>query len=141
MIGLGSRLYYSTDNINFFELEKVKEISSPTMNGVEQIDETPLNPQGRRREYTPGLLETDVCSFKQFWTKDRYATLLPYVTNGQTLYWRVVAPDNTNPTLASRWQFAGNLKKWSAPSLMLTESMMIEAEIQLTADVTFTPGT
>jgi hypothetical protein len=140
MIGKGSRLYYSTNGTTYTELTNLVEMGSPDSGSPEQIDETPLNPTNSRREYVPGLIDTTVFPFKQYWNKTRYALLLPYISNGITLYWRVTSPDNATPANASRWDFQGNLKKWMAPEFKVTTSLIIDAEVQITGDITFTQG-
>lgn len=136
ILGLGARLYYSTDDATYTELTDLKEIGSPGNPTIEQIESTPLNPTNRRREFLAGLIDGGRFTFMQMWNKSRYNTLKGFADAGTNLYWRIDLPDSGTSTD----KFRGALSQCTFGPIRTSEIIMITCEVQVSGDETFTPA-
>ena len=130
VLGIGSRLYYSADNVTYTELTDIVEIGPPDDPDVERIEATPLNPNSRAKEYLFGLVEYGEFTFKQFWNKTRYNTLRGFLYTSK--YWKVVFPDTS--TLI----FQGALTKCRSSGLTNNQPIHIECTVKISGATTFT---
>lgn len=130
ILGQGTRLYYSSDNISYNELADLADVGEPDEGDVEQIESTPLNPSTSAKEFLNGLREAGTFTFDQYWTKARYTTLRTLI--GTTKYWKIVFPES------SYLYFQGNLKKARPMGFKRNEPIKIGCAVQITGGTTFT---
>ncbi len=141
ILGLGSRLYFSTDaGSNYTELTDLEMLGSPGSPKVDEIDTTPVNPTARAKEFLAGLIEYGEMSFSQFFTKARYTALRTLLTAGTLVTWKVVIPDNTNPALASKSVFSAILKECALSNLETKKPVTIPCKVRLSGADVFTEG-
>lgn len=136
LLGLGTRLYYSTDGSTYTELTDMDEIGSPGSPEVEQVEATPMNPTSRAREFLWGLVNYGTFSCKQFWNKTRYTTLKNRLYTAT--YWRFVFPDNATPTSASKEEFIATPVKVQVDPPQRNKALTISVEAKLTGASTYT---
>lgn len=135
-LGLGARLYYSTDGSSYTELSDLIGMGSPDDPTVEKIDATPLNPNSNAREYLYGLIDYGKFTFQQYWTKARLTTLRGRLRT--STYWRVVFPDHATPTSASKLEFQGAPVKVRPGPLVNNQPISIDVEIDISGATTYT---
>lgn len=140
-LGLGTRLYYSTNSgSSYTELTDLMEIGDPPNTTVEKIDVTSVNPTSRRREKKAGLSDGGNFDFAQFWNKTRYTTLKAFYDAGTSLRWKLVYPDNTDPAQASNLVFDGPLEKCQSSGTANNKPLCIKCSVFVSGSDAFTPG-
>lgn len=138
ILGLGARLYYSTNGTDYTELTDLEEIGPPQDETFEQIENTPLNPTNRRREYLNGLVDSGSFTFKQKYKKARMTALRGRLN--ATTYWKIMFPDGSTSSNGSTFVFQGNLTKCPSSPLQKSVVVTIDCEVKITGDITFTEG-
>lgn len=137
ILGLSSRLYYSTDGSSYTELTDMAEMPMVPDPTVETPEATPFNPTAYSREYLAGLIDYGAFSFKQFWNATRYNTLRGRLRT--STYFRFVYPDHATPTSASKEEVLTLVTKVRPDGVTRSTPLTTHVEAKITGAAAFTP--
>lgn len=138
VLGIGCRLYYSTDNVTYTELTDMAEMPAVPDPTVETPEATPFNPTAYSREFLLGLIDYGSFSFKQFWNKTRYGVLRGRLRTNT--YIRFVYNDNPTPTSASKDEVLTLVTKVRPDGISKSAPICTQVECKVTGAATFTAG-
>lgn len=130
ILGLGTRVYYSTDGTTYTELTDIMEVEGAPDPEVETVESTPLNPTAYAREFLAGLVNWGKFNFKQYWNKTRFSLLRGRVRT--TTYFRFSYPDT------SKDEFATIVTKVKPEGASKNTPIAIAVQSQITGAPTFT---
>jgi hypothetical protein len=134
----GRKLYLSTDaGATYVQLVDVRTMSDLGGGKAPQVDVTPLDSAGSRREKLPGMIDTEDFSFEQLYTAARYATLKAQLRVSNK--WRATTPQFA--TTPSKYEFDGALSELSLGGSGNTDDpVVIKGSVTVTGDITQTVG-
>lgn len=136
LLGLGSRLYYSTDGVSYTELVDMEMIGPPGQPKRRKVELKLVDPADDIVQYLVGLREGGEFTASQHYTGTRFETM--DALEGDTLYWRVRLPDSAVEANTSRVDFQGNLEEVSLSELSGETPITIKYTVQVITKPTFT---